>query len=100
MFTSDRFDDSAAAPDAPALAAAKLLGGIIATCQKQGMHSAYTAIDLRAVEDIQRKLELDPNDAAARQWIRQLTQTWSYRVRDNTRSIRKILDLLETDGRR
>lgn len=99
MFTSDNFDNNAPAPDAPALAAAKMLGGIIATCQKQGAHSSYAAIDLRAIEDIQRKLEADPNDLAARQWIRQLTQTWSYRVRDNTRSIRRILDLLETTGR-
>ncbi len=97
MFSSDKFDDSASAPapDAPALAAAKMLGGLIAACQKVGEHGSYAAIDLRAVEDIQRKLELDPNDAAAKQWIRQLTQTWSYRVRDNTRSIRRILDLLE-----
>lgn len=101
MFSTDKFDDGAAAPDAPALAAAKMLGGIIATCQKQGSHASYATIDLRAIEDIQRKLEADPNDQGAKQWIRQLTQTWSYRVRDNTRSIRRILDLLETtDGRR
>ena len=95
MFTSDKFDDGASAPEVPALAAARMLGGIIAECQKQGTHSAYATIDLRAVEEIQRKLEADPNDPGAKLWIRQLTQTWSYRVRDNTRSIRRILDLLE-----
>lgn len=96
MFTTDKPDDSADAPDAPALAAAKMLGGIIAACQKSGEHRSYTAIDLRAVEDIQRKLEADPDDPGAKQWILQLAKTWSYRVRDNTRSIRRILDLLET----
>jgi hypothetical protein len=89
-------DDTATAPDAPALAAARILGGLIAACQKSGEHVSHAAVDLRAVEDIQRKLESDPNDAAARQWIRRLTQTWSYRARDNSRSIRRILDLPES----
>ena len=96
MSTTSKPDQYAEAPDAPALAAAKMLSGIIAACQKTGEYSSHAAVDLRAVEDIQRKLEANPNDPSARQWIRQLTQTWSYRVRDNSRSIRRILDLLET----
>ena len=82
--------------ETPAMAAAKILGGLIAECQKQGTHGAYAAIDLRAIEDIQRKLQTDPNDAGAKQWIRQLANTWSIRVRDNTRSVRKVLDLLDS----
>ena len=96
MSITSKPDQYAEAPDAPALAAAKMLSGIIAACQKTGEHSSHAAVDLRAVEDIQRKLEANPNDPSAKQWIRQLTQTWSYRVRDNSRSIRRILDLLET----
>lgn len=84
--------------DAPAVKAAKMLGGIIATCRTQAMYKARAEVDLRAVSDIQRKLAADPNDVSARQWVRQLAQTWSFRVRDNTRSIRQILDLLEDSG--
>ncbi len=99
MINPDKTDASAGSGflyEAPAMAAAKILGGLIAECQKQGTHGAYAAIDLRAIEDIQRKLQADPNDAGAKQWIRQLAQTWSIRIRDNTRSVRKVLDLLDT----
>jgi len=99
MSTSDKHDPTAGSGfpyEAPAMAATKILGGLIAECQKQGTYGAYAAIDLRAIEDIQRKLQADPNDAGARQWALQLAKTWSIRVRDNTRSVRKVLDLLET----
>jgi hypothetical protein len=49
----------------------------------------------KPIVDIQRKLQADPEDISARQWVRQLAQTWSFRVRDNTRSIRRIFDLLD-----
>lgn len=86
--------------DAPAVTAARMLGGIIANCRAEQAHRARAEVDLRAVMDIQRKLAADPNDPGAKQWVRQLAQTWSFRVRDNTRSIRRILDLLEDNGRR
>ena len=81
--------------DAPAITAAKMLGGLIASCRTEDVHRTRAEVDLRAIQDIQRKLQADPDDAAARQWVRQLAQTWSFRVRDNTRSIRRILDLLD-----
>lgn len=81
--------------DAPAVAAAKMLGGLIAACRVEEAHRTRAEVDLRAIQDIQRKLQADPQDVAARQWVRQLAQTWSFRVRDNTRSIRRILDLLD-----
>jgi hypothetical protein len=82
----------------PAMEAAKLLGGLIAGCRQDDAHRARAEVDLRAVEDIQRKLQSNPEDASARLWVRQLTQTWSFRVRDNSRSIRRILDLLDGSG--
>ena len=90
--------EAATAPDAPTIAAAKLLGGLIAGCRDEDAHRARAEVDLRAVQDIQRKLQADPQDTSAKQWVRQLAQTWSFRVRDNTRSIRKILDLLDSSG--
>lgn len=88
--------------DTPVARAAKMLGGIIAGCRAEAAHRARAEVDLRAVMDIQRKLAADPNDIGARQWVRQLAQSWSFRARDNTRSIRQILDLLEegASGRR
>ncbi len=100
--TSDKLDRKAteALPtigtlDAPAVAAAKILGGLIAACRSEDAHRTRAEVDLRAIQDIQRKLEVDPHDVAARQWVRQLAQSWSFRVRDNTRSIRRVLDLLD-----
>jgi hypothetical protein len=86
---------SSAALEAPTLAAAKMLGGLIASCRGEEAHRTRAEVDLRAVQDIQRKLQADPQDVAAKQWVRQLAQSWSFRVRDNTRSIRRILDLLD-----
>jgi len=86
--------------DAPAVTAAKMLGGLIASCRGEDVHRMRAEVDLRAIQDIQRKLQTDPEDAAARQWVRQLAQSWSFRVRDNTRSIRRILDLLDGRGTR
>ena len=68
MSITSKPDQYAEAPDAPALAAAKMLSGIIAACQKTGEHSSHAAVDLRAVEDIQRKLEANPNDLPG--WLR------------------------------
>jgi hypothetical protein len=81
--------------DAPVVAAAKLLAGLIVDCRTDAPHQARADVDLRAIHDIHRKLQRDPEDAAARQWVRQLTQSWSFRVQNNARSIRRILDLLD-----
>lgn len=81
--------------DAPAITAAKMLGGLIAACRSEDVHRTRAEVDLRAIQDIQRKLQADPEDPSAKQWVRQLAQTWSFRVRDNTRSIRRIFDLLD-----
>ena len=81
--------------DAPAVTAAKMLGGLIAACRSEDVHRTRAEVDLRAIQDIQRKLQADPEDPSAKQWVRQLAQTWSFRVRDNTRSIRRIFDLLD-----
>ncbi len=100
MTTSDKLDgdtasSGSAATDAPALAAAKMLGGLLASLREEDVLRTRAEVDLRAVQDIQRTLQADPEDAAARQWVRQLAKSWSFRVRDNTRSIRRILDLLD-----
>jgi hypothetical protein len=86
---------SIGALDAPAVTAAKMLGGLIAACRTEDVHRTRAEVDLRAIQDIQRKLQADPEDQSAKQWVRQLAQTWSFRVRDNTRSIRRIFDLLD-----
>ena len=81
--------------DPPSVEAAKLLGVVLAEARNDRALTRYAEVDLRAVQDIQRKLKADPEDPAARQWVRQLAQSWSFRARDNTRSIRRIFDLLD-----
>ena len=97
MNSSDNpgFDATPGALDSPTVAAARMLGGVIAQCRGSEEHRTRAEVDLRAVQDIQRKLQVDPQDVSAKQWVRQLAQAWSFRARDNTRSIRKILDLLD-----
>ena len=97
---NDLASSSLGSLDAPAMTAAKMLGGLIASCRGEDVHRMRAEVDLRAIQDIQRKLQADPEDAGARQWVRQLAQSWSFRVRDNTRSIRRILDLLDGTGTR
>lgn len=92
---SDSVLASIGAIDAPAVTAAKMLGGLIASARGEEAYRTRAEVDLRAIVDIQRKLQADPEDPAAKQWVRQLAQTWSFRVRDNTRSIRRIFDLLD-----
>jgi hypothetical protein len=100
MTSSEKHDPesvlaSIGALDAPAVTAAKMLGGLIAACRGEDAHRTRAEVDLRAIQDIQRKLQADPEDPSAKQWVRQLAQSWSFRVRDNTRSIRRIFDLLD-----
>src|SRR5690349_13956952 len=82
--------------EAPTVAAARMLGGVIAACRDYAEHRARAEVDLRAVQDIQRKLQADPEDQSAKAWVKQLAQAWSFRARDNTRSIRRIFDLLDS----
>jgi hypothetical protein len=93
------YDATPGALDSPTVAAARMLGGVIAQCRGTAEHRTRAEVDLRAVQDIQRKLQADPEDPSARQWVRQLATAWSFRARDNTRSIRKILDLLDGSHR-
>src|SRR3954462_15794488 len=85
--------------DSPTITAARMLGGVIAACRSNAEHRTRAEVDLRAIQDIQRKLQADPDDPAAKQWVRQLAQAWSFRARDNTLSIRRVLDLLDGSRR-
>ena len=51
---------SIGALDAPAVTAAKMLGGLIAACRGEDVHRTRAEVDLRAIQDIQRKLQVDP----------------------------------------
>jgi hypothetical protein len=51
--------------------------------------------NLRAIDEIRAKLQVNPGDPAAASWMRQIAKAWSFRVRGNQRHIRRILDLLD-----
>src|SRR4051794_21919706 len=91
--------DDSGPSDSPTVIAARMLGGVIAACRSNAEHRTRAEVDLRAIQDIQRKLQADPDDPSAKQWVRQLAQAWSFRARDNTRSIRRVLDLLDGSRR-
>jgi hypothetical protein len=79
--------------DPPSVAAAKLLGAVLSECRSDAALTHYADVDLRAIEEIRSKLQLNPADTAAASWARQIAKTWSLRVRG--RHIRRVLDLLD-----
>lgn len=81
--------------DPPRVAAVKLLGAVLEECQQDSVLSRYAEVDLRAVNEIRTKLQTNPEDPQAATWMRQIAKAWSFRVRNNQRHIRRILDLLD-----
>lgn len=79
--------------DPPPVAAAKLMGAVLAECRQDSALSRYADVDLRALDEIRAKLQANPADLQAASWVRQIAKTWSIRVRG--RHIRRVLDLLD-----
>ena len=70
---------SIGALDAPAVTAAKMLGGLIAACRGEDVHRTRAEVDLRAIQDIQRKLQADPEDLEVI-WVNLLENAVQYSV--------------------
>jgi hypothetical protein len=85
----------AAPAEPPPVIAAKLLGTILIECRSDSALTRYADVDLRAVDEIRAKLQIDPADPSAATWMRQIAKAWSFRIRGNQRHIRRILDLLD-----
>ena len=82
--------------DPPPVAAAKLLGAVLAECRNDIALRRYAEVDMRAITEIRAKLQADPMDQQAATWVRQLAKTWSNRLRSGDfRHIRRVLDLLD-----
>lgn len=82
--------------DPPSVEAAKLLGVVLAEARNDRALTRYAEVDLRAVDEIRAKLQIDPADRAATSWARQIAKTWSSRISSgNFRHIRRVLDLLD-----
>lgn len=56
----------------------------------------YVDIDTRAVDEIERKLVVNPMDPAAVVWMRQICNAWASRLRDNDKDIRRVLTMIRS----
>lgn len=56
----------------------------------------YVDIDTRAVDEIERKLVVNPMDPAALVWMRQICNAWASRLRDNDKEIRRVLGMIRS----
>lgn len=56
----------------------------------------YVDIDTRAVDEIERKLVVNPMDPAAVVWMRQICNAWASRLRDNDKDIRRVLGMIRS----
>jgi hypothetical protein len=56
----------------------------------------YVDIDTRAVDEIERKLVVNPMDPAAVVWMRQICNAWASRLRDNDKDIRRVLAMIRS----
>ncbi|MBV8536077.1 MAG: hypothetical protein JO128_10820 [Alphaproteobacteria bacterium] len=57
----------------------------------------YVDIDTRAVDEIERKLVVNPMDPAAIVWMRQICNAWASRLRDNDKEIRRVLAMIRSN---
>ena len=82
--------------DPPSVEPAKLLGVVLAEARNDRALTRYAEVDLRAVDEIRAKLQIDPADRQATTWARQIAKTWLSRISSgNFRHIRRVLDLLD-----
>ncbi len=91
--------DATSADPAP-VAAVKLLSAVLNECRNDIALRRYAEVDMRAIDEIRAKLQVDPSDPQAATWVRQIAKTWSNRLRGGDfRHIRRVLDLLDNRER-
>jgi hypothetical protein len=83
----------AAAPtaDSPQVRAVREFRALLDVYRRNSGFAPYVESDRRALEEIERKFAVNPNDAAALLWLRQIGSAWLSRLRDNDKELRRIL---------
>jgi len=82
--------------DMPNVKAVKELKGLLEYYKRDKTLRQYVDIDTRAVDEIERKLVVNPMDPAAVVWMRQICNAWASRLRDNDKDIRRVLAMIRS----
>jgi hypothetical protein len=81
-----------AGPDTPELRAVRNIREILEPLRTDFALSQHADIDLRALDDIERRLVKNPHDEGAAKWLRHLCSAWSSRHRAKEMVFLRILD--------
>lgn len=84
--------------EAPNLRAVRELKGLLDYYRRDRTLKQYVDIDTRAVDEIERKLVMNPMDPAAVVWMRQICNAWSSRLREGEKDkdMRRVLAMIKS----
>jgi hypothetical protein len=91
-----RSDTAALFGDMPNVKAVRELKSLLEYYKRDKSLRQYVDIDTRAIDEIERKLVVNPMDPAAVVWMRQICNAWSSRLRDNDKDIRRVLAMVRS----
>jgi len=92
-----RSDTAALFGDMPNVKAVRELKSLLEYYKRDKTLRQYVDIDTRAVDEIERKLVVNPMDPAAVVWMRQICNAWASRLRDNDKDIRRVLAMVRSN---
>lgn len=92
-----RSDTAALLGDMPNVKAVRELKSLLEYYKRDKTLRQYVDIDTRAVDEIERKLVVNPMDPAAVVWMRQICNAWASRLRDNDKDIRRVLGMIRSN---
>ena len=77
--------------DTPELRAVREVRATLEPCRKDYALANHAEIDLRALDDIERRLTADAGDRGAAKWLKHLCTAWGTRLRKKAHLFNKIL---------
>jgi hypothetical protein len=89
--------DAALLGDLPNVKAVRELKGLLEYYKRDKTLRQYVDIDTRAVDEIERKLVVNPMDPAAVVWMRQICNAWASRLRGNDKDISRVLSMIRSN---
>lgn len=92
-----RVDAAALLGDLPNVKAVRELKSLLEYYKRDKTLRQYVDIDTRAVDEIERKLVVNPMDPAAVVWMRQICNAWASRLRDNDKDVRHVLAMIRSN---
>ena len=86
-------------PRTEAMLALGMIENMLTEASTVKEHAASAEVDLRAISDIKARLEANPRDPSSIQWLKQVAQTWSPKLRQHAIRFRRVYDYLAVAGK-